>query len=88
MSAVALHPVPMTQAQTGLLAQLTEGLDAHALWWLSGYSAGLARAQEGSGDRSVPTPAVAATMPAPITIVYGSQTGNSQQLAVRLSQEL
>lgn len=78
----------MTPAQTGLLAQLTECLDAQALWWLSGYSAGLARAQEGAGVRSVPTPPVAATAAAPITIVYGSQTGNSQQLALRLLQEL
>ena len=46
-----LSPLPEDKAP--LLAQLTDGLDGSALWWLSGYAAGLAsrtwRAQPGGG---------------------------------------
>ena len=44
MNAVVNLPVspPLPEGKAPLLAQLTEGLDAASLWWLSGYAAGLA----------------------------------------------
>jgi len=38
----ALPLIPLPEAKAGDLARLVEGLDAPALWWLSGYAAGLA----------------------------------------------
>ncbi|MEG3192163.1 assimilatory sulfite reductase (NADPH) flavoprotein subunit [Lysobacter sp. D1-1-M9] len=80
-----LSPALLTEDQTVLLSRLTEGLDGAGLWWLSGYAAGLARAQ--------PLPAAPAASPATgsqdapaLTIVYGSQTGNSKRLAEQLAQ--
>ncbi|MEZ5460819.1 assimilatory sulfite reductase (NADPH) flavoprotein subunit [Dokdonella sp.] len=83
MSAQFITPpqVPMPQDKSILLARLLDGLDAHALWWLSGYSAGLAANQAGLVP-SVEADAVAE--PSPITIIYGSQTGNAKRAAEKL----
>lgn len=68
---------PLSEDKLGLLARLTEGLDAPGLWWLSGYAAGLA-------DR----PAARAPTPsARLSIVYGSQTGNARRLAEALARQ-
>ena len=88
-SVLALPPQPpLPEGKLPLLAQLTDGLDAAGLWWLSGYAAGLAnRAVAGLHDfPAVPT-AVAASLAARLTIVYGSQTGNSKRLAERLAHQ-
>jgi sulfite reductase (NADPH) flavoprotein alpha-component len=65
-----------------LLARLVDGLDAHALTWLSGYLAGAAA-------RPLHTEAapVAQAEEERMTIVYGSQTGNSRALAERLHRD-
>jgi sulfite reductase (NADPH) flavoprotein alpha-component len=73
-----------------LLLKLVEGLDAASLHWLSGYAAGLA-SRPGSAPVSVAapvsaTPAAAPTVP--LTIVYGTQTGNSRLLAERLKHQV
>ncbi|HBK45042.1 MAG TPA: assimilatory sulfite reductase (NADPH) flavoprotein subunit, partial [Xanthomonadaceae bacterium] len=39
----ALPPSPLPEERKALLARLVEGLDAPSLWWLSGYTAGLAQ---------------------------------------------
>src|SRR5919106_5563407 len=67
--------------KAGQLDRLVEGLDPGALNWISGYLAGLASASP------MPAPAIAAPRAAPearLTIVYGTQTGNSRLLAERL----
>ena len=66
------------------LARLVDGLDPQALWWLSGYSAGLA------SKLQPPTlaPAAAPTQAlAPITVLYASQTGNARRVAERLAAD-
>ena len=75
--------LPMPPEQARLLAEATDTLEAAALWWLSGYAAGLAR------NRVAPlVQAVAAASPAErLTIVYGSQTGNARRLAEQLAQQ-
>ena len=67
---------------------LTHGLDTASLWWLSGYTAGLAARADSAPDAS--PDARAATEPASgarATIVYGSQTGNSKKVAERLLRQ-
>lgn len=80
-------PLPFSEEEADLLARLTERLDRDRLWWLSGYAAGLARAERGTGRPLQPVPA-AQNEPAaqPLTIVYGSQTGNAQRIAESLAQ--
>ena len=90
MNAVVNLPVspPLPEGKAPLLAQLTEGLDAASLWWLSGYAAGLAgRAAVAQTDPILHPVAGASADGARLTIVYGSQTGNSKRLAERLAQQ-
>ncbi len=87
MSAQFLTPpqIPLPDDKGILLARLLDGLDTHALWWLSGYSAGLA----GNQANIVPSAVVAAdSVIAPVTVVYGSQTGNARRVAERLAADL
>jgi sulfite reductase (NADPH) flavoprotein alpha-component len=80
-------PSLLSQDQAALLETLTGSLDNAGLWWLSGYAAGLARAQVQPSAR----PAAAATdvqTATQLTIVYGSQTGNAKRLAEKLAQQV
>ncbi len=80
LSALPVPPLP--EDKVDLLARLTEGLDAPGLWWLSGYAAGLAARP---GPRAVAAANVADS--ARLSIVYGSQTGNSKRLAEQLARQ-
>ena len=84
----ALAKLPLPEPRLPLLAQLTEGLEPAGLWWLSGYAAGLAQAQQAAAP---PRPLGLAPAAAPAfrpTIVYGSQTGNARRVAERLQPAL
>jgi sulfite reductase (NADPH) flavoprotein alpha-component len=78
---------PLSVEPFAQIARLAEGLDSAGLWWLSGYAAGLARAQGGLA----PLASVAAQADAPaqprerLTVVYGSQTGNARRVAEALA---
>jgi len=82
-------PLPLLDAErSALLARLTDGLDASALHWISGYAAGLAA-------RGAPALAVVSAKdrdvdvaPARVTVLYGSQTGNAKREAERLAEAL
>jgi len=82
-------PLPLLDAERSvLLARLTEGLDAAALNWISGYAAGLAA-------RGAPALAVVPAKdrdvdvaPTRVTVLYGSQTGNAKREAERLAEGL
>lgn len=88
----ATHAFPAQSpiaAETGAqIARLTESLDSAGLWWLSGYAAGLARAQGGAvAVAPVHAPADTAADAAErgrLTVVYGSQTGNARRVAEAL----
>jgi sulfite reductase (NADPH) flavoprotein alpha-component len=69
-------------ARGALLARLVEGLDAQTLNWLSGYLAGLAAGAPAQAS----TPAPQATPDSRLTVVYGTQTGNSKLLADRIKR--
>src|SRR5207342_76604 len=78
-------PAPLTGDKPVLLARLVEGLDAPALWWLSGYAAGLAQQPTSPTLSLLPGGATATQANPRLTIVYGSQTGNAKRLAERLA---
>ena len=74
---------PLAKDKTALLQQLLEGMDGASLLWLSGYAAGLA------GRSGLAPSAGAAPQAQPegtLTLVYGTQTGNSRHLAEKLKQ--
>ena len=86
MSAVAaLPPLPLPETRATALLPLLEGLDASALWWLSGYAAALARGAAPAAGGAAAAPLAAAAPQARLTILYGSQTGNARRIAERLA---
>ncbi len=83
----AIHALlPLSEEKSSLLTSLLDGLDAAALHWLSGYAAGLA-VRRPAELHVLPTPAAAAQNAPILSIVYGSQTGNSRHLAEQLKRE-
>jgi sulfite reductase (NADPH) flavoprotein alpha-component len=80
-------PAPLPAEKFSQLTRLVEGLDAGALLWVSGYAAGLARSSP-LLPAAVVVAAPAANPQALITVLYGTQTGNSRLLAERLKAEL
>ena len=88
LPSTAIPSLPPEQAR--LLAATADTLDAAALWWLSGYAAGLARSRgEGVAAAAPPVHAVATLAPAQrLTIVYGSQTGNARRIAETLARQV
>ncbi|KQR13248.1 MULTISPECIES: assimilatory sulfite reductase (NADPH) flavoprotein subunit [Xanthomonas] len=85
----ALPPSPLPDERKALLERLVDGLDTAALWWLSGYTAGLA---QGHPPRSLAVlpggqPQAAAQDSQRLTVVYGSQTGNARRQAEQLAAD-
>jgi sulfite reductase (NADPH) flavoprotein alpha-component len=79
--------LPLDAERSALLLRFAEGLDAHALWWASGYLAGLASPQ---ARPLAPAPVALAAPTAAVdtlTVVYGSQTGNAKRAAEALLAE-
>jgi len=91
MDAVSAVPplpiVPLPEEKSAEALRLLEGLDAPALWWLSGYAAALARHHGGTTPRPAASPAREAVAQERLTIVYGSQTGNAKRLAEQLARD-
>jgi sulfite reductase (NADPH) flavoprotein alpha-component len=86
-AAIPALATPLGEEKSALLQRLLEGLEASSLTWLSGYFAGLAARQlPGALPAAPPAAAVQAAPQGTLTIVYGTQTGNSRQLAERLKQ--
>src|SRR5687768_14047396 len=77
-----LPALPLAADQLAAVERALLGLESSALWWVSGYAAGLATAQRAPALRAVPSAAPAATL------VYGTQTGNSRHLAEKLKESL
>lgn len=71
---------PLTEAQLARADALASELDAFGLAWLSGFAAGVARGRAAPAGALEPVRDTA--VPAhPLTIVYGSQTGNARRVA-------
>ncbi|HXQ64830.1 MAG TPA: assimilatory sulfite reductase (NADPH) flavoprotein subunit [Steroidobacteraceae bacterium] len=92
--------LPLDPERAARLDTLIEDLDPATLLWISGYTAGLAAERARSGARSgflaqslvqpvAPhAPATRATPASPVTVIYGSQTGNGRRVAERLGRGL
>lgn len=85
---------PLDPERTELLLRVVEGLEPSTLQWLSGFAAGVAH-ERSSGRSAVALPAGVAANAVPaaraeptarVTIVYGSQTGNSKRIAEKLGR--
>jgi sulfite reductase (NADPH) flavoprotein alpha-component len=85
--ATAAFTTPLTEERLAALGRVTEGLDPHGLWWLSGYAAGLA-SRSGAIAPIHEAPAPEAAPAGRLTIVYGSQTGNAKRLAEQLARQV
>ncbi|MEI5639842.1 MULTISPECIES: assimilatory sulfite reductase (NADPH) flavoprotein subunit [unclassified Pseudoalteromonas] len=75
---------PLTQEQLQKLQGLATELNPIQQAWVSGYLAASANAAALSGDAGQ---SVAASEAAPLTILYGSQTGNAKGVAVQLKEQ-
>lgn len=85
MSGFPVGLLPLDNEQTNSLQSAVSGLTPQQLQWVSGYAAGLAAA----GNQSIPLapiePPIAAddsTDQQSLTVLYGSQTGNGEELAL------
>ncbi|WP_372018465.1 assimilatory sulfite reductase (NADPH) flavoprotein subunit [Pseudoxanthomonas sp. 10H] len=84
----ALPPSPLNEDRKVLLGRLVDGLDGPSLWWLSGYTAGLAQAHATPQLAVLPGGGAGAAPQAGqrLTVLYGSQTGNARREAEKLAQ--
>ncbi|WP_224367589.1 assimilatory sulfite reductase (NADPH) flavoprotein subunit [Hyalangium versicolor] len=73
------------EERSALLQRVVEGLAPETLHWLSGYLAGLATHRGPQEIAAAPAPQ--AVPEQWLTIVYGTQTGNSRLLAERLKHQ-
>ena len=83
-----LAQTPLSAEPYAQIARLVEGLDSAGLWWLSGYTAGLARAQSGATAPASVATHVDTVERTRLTVVYGSQTGNARRVAEALAAKL
>ena len=80
MSSLPAGVMPLDQDQTNSLQAAVSGLSPQQLQWVSGYAAGLAAAD-------AETTAVAAVEPVTeqgLKVLYGSQTGNGEEIALAI----
>ncbi|MEM9740935.1 MAG: assimilatory sulfite reductase (NADPH) flavoprotein subunit [Pseudomonadota bacterium] len=75
---------PLSAEQSQALAQLAGSMTPVQQAWISGYLA--ATAQTGAGAVATPTAVTEADV-APLTVLYGSQTGNAKHVASDLAEE-
>jgi sulfite reductase (NADPH) flavoprotein alpha-component len=71
----------LTSDQRSHLDLLTTSLDREQALWLSGYFAGLARTELRDAAPADPSEPVTAPGARTITVLFGSETGNSKELA-------
>lgn len=79
------HTSPLNAEQASQLTTLIQGLTSTQVTWISGYLSGI-NAQTAVGEVAQPqaAPAPAAATAEPITVIYGSQTGNAEDIAEQL----
>ncbi|MGE0582906.1 MAG: assimilatory sulfite reductase (NADPH) flavoprotein subunit [Steroidobacteraceae bacterium] len=90
MSAVPALPLlpadaqPLPASRLHLLTELTQGLDAGALLYVSGYAAGLAAAQRQGYTPAHAPERMQDAQGVRATVLYASHTGNGRRIAERL----
>ncbi|MGE0024697.1 MAG: flavodoxin domain-containing protein, partial [Hyphomicrobium sp.] len=85
MTAVPFLPknAPFTAEDIDMLNQLVQRSTPLQRSWLSGFLAGLDAAQSGGQAGLAPAPQQAARPRQPLTILYGSESGNTETLALK-----
>jgi sulfite reductase (NADPH) flavoprotein alpha-component len=87
MSSLPAGVLPLDKEQTNSLQAAVTGLTSQQLQWVSGYAAGLAAADNVSISLAgAESPIAAATSVAEqnLTVLFGSQTGNGEEIALEL----
>ncbi len=86
MSGFPAGILPLDSDQTSVLQSAVHGLSFAQLQWVSGYVAGLAAASDQSALAPINLPKAVGNQGADtkLTVLYGSQTGNGEQVAVDL----
>ena len=84
MSSLPVSAPPLTAEQTTTLHSVVDQLSPSQKQWVSGYVAGLA-AINGSEVAAAPVVAPVAATDSQLTVLYGSQTGNGEELARQLA---
>ncbi|MBO2012452.1 assimilatory sulfite reductase (NADPH) flavoprotein subunit [Hymenobacter negativus] len=83
MSTLPILPPHLDEAH---LQQLSAGLSAHQLVWLSGYFYGQATGGGAAVAAVAPAPAMAAARVEKLTLLYGSHTGNGKKVAQQAAE--
>lgn len=83
---IRLDNAPLTDDQIAQLNQLLQGMEGWQVEWLSGYLSGYRAAQQAKQEPALEMGSVSAKQPA-LTILYGSQTGNAEELAEQLADK-
>jgi sulfite reductase (NADPH) flavoprotein alpha-component len=80
---------PLTPENQQLLRSLIASSTPEQIWWMSGYLAGVLSTGEGSNSAAAPVsrPAVAAMSSAPLTILFATESGNSEELAAEAKKQ-
>src|SRR5947208_410306 len=94
MSVAEFHGPGLTEAQWQQVKALATSLDARQLVWVSGFLAGI---EHGVRDRAAPVDPASAVPPGStasaesarrtLTVLHGSETGNSAALAKLLAEQ-
>jgi sulfite reductase (NADPH) flavoprotein alpha-component len=84
MSGLPAGVLPLDLDQTNKLETAVSGLTSDQLQWVSGYIAGLAASSTGA---AVVANAAVVDNGEKLTVLYGSQTGNGEQLAEALAKK-
>jgi sulfite reductase (NADPH) flavoprotein alpha-component len=80
MSSLSADILPLDHEQTDKLQSAVAGLTPQQLQWVSGYAAGLAALDH-------PISAVAPADKKKLTVLYGSQTGNTEAIALAVVEK-
>jgi sulfite reductase (NADPH) flavoprotein alpha-component len=77
---VVPNTAPLAPEQAAALNSLIQGLHADQLLWMEGFISGL-RAASGTGALTAASAAAAPTATPELTVLYGTESGNSETLA-------
>lgn len=84
---IRLDNAPLTDEQLAQLNNLLQGLESWQVEWLSGYLSGFRAALEAMQGQAVSVPDAQQPSPVALTILYGSQTGNTEDVANLLAEK-
>lgn len=82
---IRLPNAPLTDEQLQQLQTLLQGMEGWQVDWLSGYLSGYRAAQSGKPAMDIAPPVNEQTIK--LTILYGSQTGNTEAVASQLAEK-